>query len=136
MTGESLEARWRQSFEPVATLIDDDPEHVIYFIEPLEDRIGVGMTCVGIVKHLPTGKGWGLTIRWDIGRIDGMRHRLFDASQPIDAPGNREFVAEMKRRLLLHGGAAREQVANRLGIGGYHPRHHTRMQRELARAAY
>jgi hypothetical protein len=129
----SLEEKFRADFPEVVALVDEIGGHHLEFTLPI-DAIGVGESCTLIIKHTPSSRGFGMTWRMAQRRLDGMRSRSYSADAP-DSEASREWLAEMRRRLAVGGGATQGEIVGRAG-GGYHPRHRARWRHELATRAY
>lgn len=99
---EALQEKFAAAFEAVADIIASAPErHEIYFTLPLLDKIGVGESATAIVKNVRTQRGFGLTVHFGSGVIVGMRRLQYDVKKQPDAPGNRAFVEELRRRVAV-----------------------------------
>lgn len=131
----SLEELFRDRFEVVADIIDAAPEqHEIYFTLPLIDKIGVGQSATAILKKVRSQRGFGLTVFFDDLRLVGMRNLTFDATKSPDAPGNRAFIEELKRRLDCEG-LSLEEIVGHAGAG-WKLKHRQKFQSALERRAY
>lgn len=124
---------FKRQFPTAWQMVEDSPNYRLDIVEHRE-CIGVGSTAT-VLFRCANNRAFGAVWRIEKATLNGLRARNFDGSKPDDSPANADFLLELDRRLQTDG-AAREEVANRMGITGHHPRHHTRMQRELARAAY